>query len=191
MLMKRWEKKQTGFTIVELLIVIVVIAILATITIVAYTGIQASATDARIRTAVSQIEKAAYTWAIRHGQPPSGGGYASTSKNDDGTCTGGTGGWAKMGSYVCSLEDMLRGEDLIPSGFMADLPPNKIYGNTSSQTLMFYPCGGSTARTYAIYYYLGDPSTEDAASVSKAEAAGCGTSPRTVYGMRGARLLGF
>lgn len=41
-LMKRWER-QTGFTIVELLIVVVVIAILAAITIVAYTGVQARA----------------------------------------------------------------------------------------------------------------------------------------------------
>lgn len=35
-----FTEKQYGFTIVELLIVVVVIAILAAITIVAYTGIQ-------------------------------------------------------------------------------------------------------------------------------------------------------
>lgn len=35
-----WAKRQTGFTIVELLIVIVVIGILATITVVSYSGIQ-------------------------------------------------------------------------------------------------------------------------------------------------------
>jgi len=189
--MKRWEQKQIGFTIVELLIVIVVIAILAAITIVAYTGIQASATDARIRTAVSQVEKAAYTWSIKHGQAPSSGGYASTSKNADGTCTGGTGGWVRSGQYVCSLEDMLLADNLIPAGFIAGLPPNKIYGNTSVQTLMFYPCGGASAKTYALYYYLGNPSAEDTANVSAAEAAGCSTSPRINYGMRGARLLGF
>ncbi len=38
--------KQTGFTIVELLIVIVVIGILAAITIVAYNGVQQKATNA-------------------------------------------------------------------------------------------------------------------------------------------------
>lgn len=38
--MKQWAKKQKGFTIVELLIVIVVIAILAAITIVSFNGIQ-------------------------------------------------------------------------------------------------------------------------------------------------------
>lgn len=38
--MKRWAKLSSGFTIVELLIVIVVIAVLASITVVAFNGIQ-------------------------------------------------------------------------------------------------------------------------------------------------------
>ena len=41
------RKSSSGFTIVELLIVIVVIAILAAITIVAYNGIQSRARDAQ------------------------------------------------------------------------------------------------------------------------------------------------
>ncbi|MCA9336117.1 prepilin-type N-terminal cleavage/methylation domain-containing protein, partial [Candidatus Saccharibacteria bacterium] len=46
LIMKTWAKnKKTGFTIVELLIVIVVIAILAAITIVAYNGIQQRSRD--------------------------------------------------------------------------------------------------------------------------------------------------
>ncbi|HBO64388.1 TPA: pilus assembly protein PilE, partial [Candidatus Saccharibacteria bacterium] len=46
--MKQWAK-QSGFTIVELLIVIVVIAILAAITVVAYTGIQGRANDVAVQ----------------------------------------------------------------------------------------------------------------------------------------------
>jgi prepilin-type N-terminal cleavage/methylation domain-containing protein len=45
---------QRGFTIVELLIVIVVIAILAAITLVSYNGIQQRALDAAVQTEVSQ-----------------------------------------------------------------------------------------------------------------------------------------
>ena len=43
-------KKDRGFTIVELLIVIVVIAILAAITIVAYSGITARANTTKAQT---------------------------------------------------------------------------------------------------------------------------------------------
>ncbi len=50
----KWAQKQSGFTIVELLIVVVVIAILATITIVSYNGITARATESAIMSEISQ-----------------------------------------------------------------------------------------------------------------------------------------
>lgn len=50
-------KSKPGFTIVELLIVIVVIAILAVITIVAYTGIQNRASDSAVYSDASSIAK--------------------------------------------------------------------------------------------------------------------------------------
>ena len=56
-----WAKsKQTGFTIVELLIVIVVIAILAAISVVAYAGIQDRARQARIDSDLVLLEKAVH-----------------------------------------------------------------------------------------------------------------------------------
>lgn len=54
-----WAKnKNTGFTIVELLIVVVVIAILAAITVVSYNGIQARAKASIANTDLRQLEKA-------------------------------------------------------------------------------------------------------------------------------------
>jgi len=51
------RKSTTGFTIVELLIVIVVIAILAAISVVAYTGIQNRANNVTIEADISTIIK--------------------------------------------------------------------------------------------------------------------------------------
>lgn len=64
--------KQKGFTIVELLIVIVVIAILASITVVAYTGVQNRAKDSAHRQEVAQVEKAILTHAALEARQESG-----------------------------------------------------------------------------------------------------------------------
>src|SRR5665647_490667 len=57
------QTKQRGFTIVELLIVIVIIAILASITIVAYNGITNRANAATAKANAVQVDKVveAYT----------------------------------------------------------------------------------------------------------------------------------
>lgn len=59
---------QPGFTIVELLIVVVVIAILAAITIVAYTGIQNRAKASALQTSASQAAKKVATYALTNGE---------------------------------------------------------------------------------------------------------------------------
>ncbi len=59
-----------GFTIVELLIVVVVIAILAAITIVAYNGIQARAHAASAAQARSSVEKLLRLYKVENGRYP-------------------------------------------------------------------------------------------------------------------------
>jgi len=64
------RKSRSGFTIVELLIVVVVIAILAAISIVAYTGIQNRANDSRRLQDIASIRKALDIYKVNNGRYP-------------------------------------------------------------------------------------------------------------------------
>lgn len=76
---------KSGFTIVELLIVIVVIGILAAIVIVAYNGVQARARDARRLADIQTVNKALQLYYIDNGSypvtTPSGMSTAYTDTN--------------------------------------------------------------------------------------------------------------
>jgi len=63
-------KKQKGFTIVELLIVIVVIGILATLVIVTFTGIQRRARDTQRQTDINAIQSHVEAFYADHGYYP-------------------------------------------------------------------------------------------------------------------------
>jgi len=67
------SKIRSGFTIVELLIVVVVIAILAAITIIAYNGIQQRATNSALQSELSQLVKKVETYKVTN----SGSSYPS------------------------------------------------------------------------------------------------------------------
>ena len=62
--------KHKGFTIVELLIVIVVIAILAAISVVAYSGVQERAREAAIKSTLSTVMKKIELYKVDHGTVP-------------------------------------------------------------------------------------------------------------------------
>lgn len=86
-----WAKnKQSGFTIVELLIVIVVIAILAAITIVSYNGIQRRAYISQTISAVQAYKRALLSYGSINSSYPtvgSGGvclGTGYVDRNSDG-----------------------------------------------------------------------------------------------------------
>lgn len=73
-----------GFTIVELLIVIVVIAILAAITVVAYTGVQSQAKTSQIQANLKSAYIALEAYKAEHGEYPK---TANTPLCTGGSCT--------------------------------------------------------------------------------------------------------
>ena len=84
------SKKTSGFTIVELLIVVVVIAILAAISIVAYNGIQERANNVKTIAAAKQVINLTQAYYTAYDTFPAsvGSGYCATRDNK---CTGSTG----------------------------------------------------------------------------------------------------
>ena len=68
--------RNQGFTIVELLIVIVIIGVLAAISIVAYNGVQRRASNAAIISAVNQTSKAIQAYIALEGKYPAKTGNA-------------------------------------------------------------------------------------------------------------------
>jgi prepilin-type N-terminal cleavage/methylation domain-containing protein len=64
--------QQNGFTIVELLIVVVVIAILAAITIAAYNGIQNRANDAAVKSDLATVAQKVKLYQVDNGVFPNG-----------------------------------------------------------------------------------------------------------------------
>lgn len=76
MLMSKRDHK--GFTIVELLIVVVIIAILAAITLMTYNGVQQRATNAAITDAASKTYRLLLAYMSTNGTVPYTGGACGT-----------------------------------------------------------------------------------------------------------------
>lgn len=79
--MKHLKTTQRGFTIVELLIVVVVIAILAAITIVAYNGIQVRANNSAAESSVNTMVKKLTAYNSLSGTWPTATGTVMSSLN--------------------------------------------------------------------------------------------------------------
>lgn len=143
------KRKQPGFTIVELLVVIVVIAILASITLVAYSNVQKNAMDAKIRTTADDVGKALLVRQF-DGQKPVSGYFT----NGNGTTTFGV--------------DMLVVPDFMAADYRSDLTST----NSTSYNAIFryYPCGTG----FALYATLNKPSDDDLANFTATKTQ-CGT----------------
>ncbi len=77
------NKKTYGFTLTELLIVIIVIGILATIAVVSYRGIIARANDAVVASDLRSNLQRIHLFSIHNGRLPSSQDLASSSSGED------------------------------------------------------------------------------------------------------------
>ena len=155
------KRSITGFTIVELLIVIVVIAILAAVSVVAYTGIQNRANDSRIRAGVKQLETALRVYAQDHSLPIRGGSGSSVAVSN-GECSDGLSGFLGSGVYTCSVEDALISAGVLQGSLTQTLPANTYHDDDNKE---FHDCEAGNASfhvaTIALGLYMGNDSRHD------------------------------
>lgn len=153
--MSKGVAKHTGFTIVELLIVIVVIGILAAIVIVAYTGIQVRAKDSVLVSRIDQIHKSLDLYYIDNSTYPKLADWGAMGINDD------TGVWPIQNMTGLTLDTLKTPYDT--TGSITSMSETSI----SLQTIR-YVSFTSTAATcwqasdvcvsYRIWYTKGDNS---------------------------------
>lgn len=97
-------KSRSGFTIVELLIVIVVIAILAAISIVAYNGVQVRANVTKVQADLKGLQAALEIYKAENNSYPTTGGSWSYSANSPSGYVPGL-----VPTYVASLPQLTIG----------------------------------------------------------------------------------
>lgn len=163
------NKKETGFTIVELLIVIVVIGILAAITIVAYNGIKDRANNSKRAGDLNGVSKALEAIYATDGQYPL---LVPTGVGGTTSCLS-TPGWNCWG-----YTDVTR---FIPSGYLGTMPQDP--GFLDNQACN-YPNGFGTRayyygvkadrQGYILGTYMPSLSTSDPNYIAPA-ARGCGS----------------
>lgn len=102
------RKNVSGFTIVELLIVIVVIGILAAIVIVAYNGIQTQANNTKTMSAVESWAKAIKLYEVKNNGLPSIESClgSPTTYPDNGYCWDGT-YWDVKSTFLTAMDPFI------------------------------------------------------------------------------------
>lgn len=158
------HKNRSGFTLVELLIVIVVIAILASISVVAYSGIQQRASRSQLSAALDSYIKGIEMYRVENGVYPTASDLSHTGY----ACLAPAGSLPASGVFEddkCSTVDGYG--EISPalntklSTIVSDLPdvsmPAANYSSTNSaRGLMYYASDDWVdGRTwYAIHYYI-------------------------------------
>jgi len=140
------NKFRTGFTIIELLVVIVIIGILATITLVSYNGIQAKARDASVMSDLDTMDALQTNYGIKNGL--AGKAYYSGSGPDA------TLGFTPSNGNI--IDVVINSSDYCIRGYNAGGTKNTIY-NAFIKESSVGVCAQIGASTAALADYYGPP----------------------------------
>ena len=168
-----------GFTVVELLIVIVVLALLSTMIAVMYGNVQMQARDTKARDQAAKMAEAMELWSAHNQGKNVMGGHGSTLPpvGGDNPCPDGTGeGYAVPGqfnpNYKCTFGDVLVAGGYLNQSFFDDLQPNmnSIWNpNGSKQSAFIYT---SCAGKRYLLYSLERPNAADTTSIAPHTSSG-------------------
>ena len=146
--MRKWR----AFTLVELLVVVAIIGILATVVVISYSGAQKKARDARRKSDVNTISQAAQLFFTDNGtykismktvvNGTTGAGYNGTSQ-----------GWFNEGDGTGTTYPNSIANGLVSWGYLSTAPsdPNGSIG--SAGAYMYYTDGP----TYSVFAHLESP----------------------------------
>lgn len=163
-------KSKSGFTLVELLIVIVVIGILAAITLVAYNGVQQKARDSARKSDVAAIAKLYKLYNVEHAPISNGSGCGSSGNGN---------GWFNYSNgttYPTSIMDCLKNSGVTSSTIIAPSGLATCSGTGCDAYLVYTCIQGSSLVTY-IYANL------ETGTHTGSELTGTCGSSFTSYGM--------
>lgn len=138
------KKSTSGFTIVELLIVIIVIAILASITVATFSGVRARALESEKATKFSQIQKSLEIFRVINGYYP----HNLEIRGSSGATLIGMTLQGVVPSDASDLSIGINGQGLITSG-------NRYitYMATDGLNGAGYQCDSGQCTSYILSYY--------------------------------------
>lgn len=145
--MRHYNKlmKKTGFTVVELIVVITAIGILASISVVAYLNSVDRANDVKIRSTVDLVGDALQLYEMKNNQALAATGYFNVTNGVD-----------------------TLAPDYLKFGYRDNSKSKKV--SSPDNIFRYYSCSGS-AGGFVIYASLNNPTAEDSANFTKYRTA--------------------
>lgn len=172
---------QRGFSLIEVIIVIAIIALLATFTTIGYNAVSQQSRDTKRRTDMESLVNGIKAWANDTSRLP-----IETGAGGSGTGEGFVRG--NGSEYANNIDTILTNGGYI-SREVAD--PQVTSGQGS---YMFYSCNRASATntTYAFFAKLERPSSKDLATTASWQSRGCTSVPLSAAnGMNYAQIFTF